>query len=75
MRKALLQAFLEPYALLQAAENEGDYTRRLAYLEEAKTLPFGVIWDELCRRHDQPAGKAWLDTVRRYEADVQSKRT
>lgn len=74
MRKALLQAFLEPFDQLREAENEGDYTRRLACLEEIKTLPYGIVWDELCRRHDQPAGLEWLNDVRRYEADVLSKR-
>ncbi len=30
-------------------EAEGDYTARLALLEELKTLPFGAVWDHYCR--------------------------
>src|SRR5204862_3621110 len=43
--KALLVALLEPTALLRDAEAAGDYTRRLALLEESKTLPFAAVWD------------------------------
>jgi len=74
MRKALLAALLEPYPLLQEAEREGDYTRRLAWIEESKMLPYGMVWDELCRRSDMPVGRAWLDEVRSYESRVLRKR-
>ncbi len=74
MRKALLFALLEPYHLLQEAEHEGDYTRRLACIEESKLLPYGMVWDELCRRSDIPIGRAWLDEVRAYETRVLSTR-
>src|SRR5262252_873231 len=43
--KALLKALVEPIGRLRAFEAEGDYTSRLALLEEAKTLPFGAVWD------------------------------
>ena len=41
MLKALLIALLEPTPALRDLEAEGDYTGRLALLEELKTLPFG----------------------------------
>ena len=65
--KALLIALLEPADRLRAAENAGDYTARMALLEELKTLPFGAVWDEHCRRQDVPLGAAWLDEVKAYE--------
>ena len=65
--KALLIALLEPTATLRAAENAGDFTTRLALLEEQKSMPFGAVWDEYCRRQNVPVGAAWLDEVRRYE--------
>ena len=74
MIKALLGALLEPTDLLRRAEERGDFTRRLALLEECKTLPLGAAWDEYCRRQDAPVGRTWLDQVEKYEADVQSKR-
>lgn len=65
--KALLIAMLEPTAKLRAMEAAGDFTGRLALLEEAKGLPFGAVWDEYCRRSGVPVGAAWLDEVRAYE--------
>lgn len=68
--KALLIALLEPTAKLRQAENADDYTSRLALLEEAKTLPFGAVWDEYCTRQNVPVGVAWLDEVKSYERSV-----
>jgi len=73
-QKALLAALLEPTARLREMERAGDHTARLALLEEVKTLPFGAIWAEHCRRGDVPADRAWLPTVQRYERDVLSLR-
>ena len=39
----------------------------LALVEELKTLPFGAVWDEYCRRQNVPVGAAWLAEVRSYE--------
>lgn len=72
--RALLAGLLEPTDKLRAAELEGDYTTRLALMEEVKTFPIGAVWDEYCRRQDVPVGPAWLDVVRGYEASVLSKR-
>jgi len=75
MLKALLKAQLEPSDRLRAAERDRDYTARLALLEEAKTLPFGAVWDRYCECAGVPVGDAWLSEVRRYERDVLSART
>ncbi len=75
MIKALLGALLEPIETLRAHEAGGDFTARLALLEELKTMPLGAVWDYYCLNRDVPAGMAWLDEVRTYEQDVQSKRT
>jgi L-rhamnose isomerase len=69
-RQALLLALLQPLARLRELEASGDFTGRLALLEETKTLPFSAIWDEFCRRHNVPVGLKWLDEVKRYEAQV-----
>jgi L-rhamnose isomerase len=74
MLKALLKALVEPIGRLRAAEEAGDYTARLALLEEAKTLPFGAVWDYYCESSGVPVGDAWLADVRRYERDVLSAR-
>ncbi|MFA5204041.1 MAG: L-rhamnose isomerase [Lentisphaeria bacterium] len=73
-RKALLAALLEPAALIRSAAARGDQASKLALLEEAKTLPFGAVWDAYCQRHGIAAGSAWLNTLAAYEKKVQSKR-
>ena len=75
MIKALLLALLEPTELLRDAEAEGDYTTRLVLLEEARTLPFGAVWDYYCVKTDVPPGGAWLAGVKTYEHDVLAKRS
>ena len=73
-QKCLLAALLEPAAALREAEQQGDFTRRLALMEEAKTLPHAAVWDEFCRRANAPVGPAWIAEVKRYEREVQSAR-
>ncbi|MDE3067971.1 MAG: L-rhamnose isomerase [Verrucomicrobiota bacterium] len=72
--RALLFALLEPTARLRAAEAEGDYTARLAWQEEIKTLPFGAVWNFYCASQNVPVGEAWLAAVKRHEKEVLSKR-
>ncbi len=70
MCKALLAALLEPTERLQNLEADGDFTGRLALLEELKTLPLGAVWDAYCLQQNVPAGPAWLEEVRAYEREV-----
>jgi L-rhamnose isomerase len=73
MLRALLFAMLEPPGI-RAAEKEGDHTARLVLQEEAKTLPFGAVWDHYCESKGVPVGEAWLKEVRRYEREVLGRR-
>jgi L-rhamnose isomerase len=73
-QKALLLALLEPLDRLRRFEIEGDTTSRLALVEEAKSLPFGEVWNEFCRRQDVPLGFEWMDVVKAYEAKETSRR-
>lgn len=75
MLKSLLAALLEPTDKLRKWELEGDYARRLAVLEELKTMPFGSIWDQYCERNNVPVGMAWIDDIKKYEQDILSKRS
>lgn len=72
-RKALLLGLLRPRAALREAEEAGDHTARLALLEDTKTLPWTLVWDEFCRRHNAPADGAWLPLVREYEASIRNR--
>ncbi|MFW6124807.1 MAG: L-rhamnose isomerase [Pirellulales bacterium] len=74
MLRALLAALLEPIERLRDLEAEGDFTARLAMLEELKALPSGAVWDHYCATQEVPVGPAWLDVVKQYEADVLRRR-
>jgi L-rhamnose isomerase len=74
MIKALLLALVEPTAKLRDLECRGDFTSRLAIIEEIKMLPAGDVWDYYCTSQNTPVGLAWLDEVKKYEAGVLSKR-
>ncbi|CAK6492978.1 L-rhamnose isomerase [Pantoea sp. Nvir] len=73
-RKALLRALLEPTDRLRQAEAAGDYTARLALLEEQKSLPWQAVWEAWCLRHDVPADASWLSDVRHYEKQILNQR-
>jgi L-rhamnose isomerase len=65
--RALLLALLEPIDRLREWEVAGDYTGRLALLEELKGLPFGAVWDMHCLQQGVPVGLGYLDEIRAYE--------
>jgi L-rhamnose isomerase len=75
MLKALLCALLEPTAKLRELEAAGDYTGRMATLEQLKTLPAGAVWDHYCQTQGVLLESDWLSAVREYERNVLSKRT
>lgn len=73
-QKCLLSALLEPLQLLRKYEDNGQYFERLALLEEAKTLPFGAVYDYFNLKNNVPVGEDYIKEVERYEAEVTSKR-
>lgn len=74
MLQALLLALLEPGVMLRRLELQGDFSSRLAILEEVKSLPFGAVWDYYCLQQNVPPRHAWLKDIKNYEAKVQFKR-
>lgn len=74
MIKSLLYALLTPNEHLKQLQEEGNFTDRLAIMEELKTYPFGAIWDYYCESMDVPVGESWLKDVKEYEKEVLSKR-
>ena len=69
MQKALLFALLQPNTKLKALQESGNYTELLVLQEEAKTLPFGEVWNEYLKRQNIPADN-WFDIVKEYENTV-----
>ncbi|MCF3650830.1 L-rhamnose isomerase [Synoicihabitans lomoniglobus] len=74
-RQAMLCGLLDPTSRLKAAEKAGSGHERLALMEHTRALPWGVVWDELCRRANVPVGADWLQDVATYESKVLSHRT
>lgn len=75
LQKALLWALLQPNEALRELQDAGNFTKKLALMEEAKTLPFADVWAEYCARQGVPAGFGWFAEVERYEREVLSKRS
>lgn len=65
-QKAFLMALLEPAAKLQEFEDEGKYFERLALQEEAKSLPWGAVWDMFCLKNGVPVGEDCIHEISRY---------
>ncbi len=62
-KKALLYALLQPNAKLIELEAKYDYSKRLALHEEAKTLPFGIVWEMFCEQEGVP-GSNWIENLK-----------
>src|SRR3954451_14389571 len=74
MIKALLYAMLVPNDYLKQLQEEGNFTERLALMEEFKTYPFGAVWDYYCEKMGVPVKESWLEEVKAYEQEVLFKR-
>ena len=74
MQKALLYALLTPNKALKEKQDAFQFTDVLVGLEEQKTLPFGEVWAEFCRRENAPQDREWFQDVKQYEQDVLFKR-
>ena len=73
-KKALLSAMLEPVHMLHDAEDNKDYTLRLALMDEFKTLPSNAVWEYYCLSKGIASNAEWLDDLKQYEKDVMFKR-
>ena len=72
-QKALLQAMCTPNESLTKLQNEANWTELMVRMEELKVYPFGAIWEEYCVQCGT-SESGWFDEVKKYEADVLSKR-
>ncbi len=74
LQKSLLFALLQPNDELKSLQDSGSFSRLMVIQEELKTLPFGEVWDEYCRRCGKSADGEWFGEIERYERDVLSER-
>ena len=73
-QKCILQALLEPKQLLRQYEDNDQLFERLALMEEAKSMPFGAVFDYFNLRNNVPVGDEFIPCIQQYERDVTSKR-
>lgn len=74
LQKSLLYSLLTPHKKLSALQDAGDFTQLMVVSEQLKTLPFGEVWNEFCRRNSVEPGLQWFEDVKKYEHDVLSAR-
>ena len=70
VQKALLFALLQPNDDLKALQDSGSFSKLMVMQEELKTLPFGEVWNEYCRRCNKPVDGEWFQEIEAYEKAV-----
>lgn len=73
-KRALLGAMLEPSHLLKKAELEGDFTARLAMMDEFRSLPVNAVWEKYCCEMNVAISIGWLGDLKQYEKEIMFKR-
>ena len=74
MQKALLLSLLTPHQALAKLQDACRFTELLALQEEYKSLPWGEVWAEYCRRQQVPENEKWLSDVLSYEKQTLAER-
>lgn len=74
-RQAILMSLLQPNAKFTELESAGKGAQKLAWMEVAKTQPFGAIWDMLCLRAGVPTGGEWIAELEQYEKRTIAERS
>ncbi len=73
-QKCMLRALLEPAEQMAKYELEDRHFEVLALYEEAKAMPWGAVYDYFCLKNNVPVGDEFIAEIRKYEADITSKR-
>jgi L-rhamnose isomerase len=68
-----LRALLDPGQILKQIQADGDYSRRLALMEELKAMSASAVWNHYCQRKDIPDGLAFMDVNDSYEGTELSR--
>jgi L-rhamnose isomerase len=74
-QKALLLALLDPVEKMREYENAGRNFELLTLIEEAKSKPFGAVWDYYCLKKNVPVAEEVIAEIQNYESDVLNKRS
>lgn len=74
-QKALLLALLDPIEKMRQYESSGQKFELLALMEEAKSKPFGAVWDYYCLMKNVPVAEAVITDIQNYESTVLNRRS
>jgi L-rhamnose isomerase len=74
-QKALLLALLDPIEKMREYEKGTHGFERLALMEEAKSKPFGAVWDYYCLKKNVPVAETFIADVEKYENEALNKRS
>jgi L-rhamnose isomerase len=74
-QKALLLALLDPVEKMREYEIAGRNFELLTLMEEAKSKPFGAVWDYYCLKKNVPVGEEVIAEIQNYESDVLNRRS
>ena len=72
MEKSLLFELLQPVERLKELQDTYRFSEKMIVAEQFKTMPFGAVWDEYCRREAPIDGGPGVLTA--YEDEVLSGR-
>ena len=67
-------ALLDPLRKMREYENAKCCFEQLALMEEAKSKPFGAVWDHYCMKMGGSVGEASIGEIQNYEKEVLKKR-
>ncbi len=68
VQKALLCALLEPSAKMKALQDAADFTQLMTLSEGLKSAPWGLVWEEYCKRENVPVD--YYPAIKEYEEKV-----
>ena len=65
---------LSPNEALKKLQDDGKFSELIIKQEEVKTLPFGEVWNEYCKRAGVPLDCDLWEKIKEYEDEVLKKR-
>ena len=74
MEKSLLFELLQPVERLKELQDTYRFSEKMIVTEQFKTMPFGAVWDEYCRREGVPTDGGLWAPIKAYEDEVLSGR-
>lgn len=74
MEKSLLFELLQPVERLKELQDAYRFSEKMIVTEQFKTMPFGAVWDEYCRREGVPTDGGLWAPIKAYEDEVLSGR-